>query len=316
MIVTQGVFGGVKCLVLDNDYFRITILPERGGNIASMYDKEAGYELLCQPAIPLKPIPQSKLFDDGSRAGIDDMFPNALATVYDAPPFSGLPLPDHGEIWYRPMEPRLENGSIALDIEGTVLPYHFIKWYSLEGRTLKMQYRAKNKSNSPLHYLFAAHPMFKAADDARIYLPEGQGKFEILFHDRQEMIGGRFIWQEEAAIGDAVYKTLSDIGVYTKIVSRQPQAQGWCTIWQPQRQYGISVEFDQNHLPFIGIWCGLSNERQHLIAPEPSTHQSVDLARRGDWDTGRLSPKEEHKWRMSYTAGKADLNGSTGRLIF
>lgn len=68
------------CLRLENEALRLLVLPGRGGNIASLFDKRADRELLYQrPGDVLRPVPRGLRFEDAECAGIDDMFPNAAA---------------------------------------------------------------------------------------------------------------------------------------------------------------------------------------------------------------------------------------------
>lgn len=72
------------CLRLENEALRLLVLPGRGGNIASLFDKRADRELLYQrPGDVLRPVPRGLRFEDAECAGIDDMFPNAAAAAVE-----------------------------------------------------------------------------------------------------------------------------------------------------------------------------------------------------------------------------------------
>ena len=63
MKIVPARYKQAPCLRLENEALRLLVLPGRGGNIASLFDKRADRELLYQrPGDVLRPVPGSAMY--------------------------------------------------------------------------------------------------------------------------------------------------------------------------------------------------------------------------------------------------------------
>ena len=307
-MVKRERYRGEDCLVLENEALRVVILPGRGGNIASFYDKEIKRELLHECAQnPLPPVPQNLFFEDGSCAGIDDMFPNIAAVVYQDAPFEGQNLPDHGEVWFSPMCCIAEDGAVTLELMGCCLPFRYQKRFSVEGRKLQIQYEVVNVAEAPFHYIWAAHPLFAADREMQLCLPEEDaGVFDFVICSDPSLLDNKFTWpsliSENGQTRDVSH--MGELyGLSGKVVNSVPMKAGWCALWDERDRYGIEMQYDAKMLPFLQFWFDLKNTC--VAAPEPSTQRSGRLHERDIHDTGFLLPSQRHSWWVEYTVGTA-----------
>ncbi len=164
-----------RALTLENGALRVTVFPEVGGKIASLYDKRTGREWLVTPeqSNPFRWWPYGTEYNPNQCGGWDEMIPTIIACPYPAEgAYFGIDLPDHGEAWTLPWEDAGSTGEcIALALTGRALPYRLQRTMWLEGNTLVLAYKLENSSDSALAYLWAAHPQFACEPGATIHLP-------------------------------------------------------------------------------------------------------------------------------------------------
>lgn len=93
-MIAYGKYKDIFSLVLDTGRLRAAVLPENGGKLASLVDKESGTELLAQAAgKAYLPIGLDSSYVKGECSAFDDMFPTI------DPQEGGYP--DHGEVMPR-----------------------------------------------------------------------------------------------------------------------------------------------------------------------------------------------------------------------
>src|SRR5438128_46346 len=81
---------------------RANVLPERGAMVASLVDLESGREWLDQPAEgPDRDAGLDAVYGGREACGWDECFPTVNPVPYPEPPWEGVPLADHGELWSR-----------------------------------------------------------------------------------------------------------------------------------------------------------------------------------------------------------------------
>jgi hypothetical protein len=126
---------------MENDELAILCIPELGGKIASLVNKENGFD--C-----------------------------AFVNPYTEAPWKGIPLPDKGELWTQAFETAIDGGSIAQKVHGVRFPYLFSRAMSLQGNRLKMDYTLENLCAFDFKYQWSMQPHFRLSGNMEIVAPE------------------------------------------------------------------------------------------------------------------------------------------------
>lgn len=156
-------------VTLENSYLAITVVPELGCKISSIYDKEHGYEWLWQDAHrPLKIAQHGDPYEAYDISGFDECFPNIGISPYPGDP--AITLLDHGEIWSIPWQVRKSANSLDCHVLGRQSKFSFQRIITLDERTLRFKYKVINLGETDFYSLWSAHALFKVAGDMRLSL--------------------------------------------------------------------------------------------------------------------------------------------------
>jgi hypothetical protein len=115
--VSRGSFKDQDAIVLENDTVRAVLLPAWGAKTVSLFHKGLGIETLWQnPAAAFKKTGYGASYDTGEFAGFDEMFPTISRCFYEADPWSGVEVPDHGEVWSIPWVTVVEGDTVRMSV--------------------------------------------------------------------------------------------------------------------------------------------------------------------------------------------------------
>ena len=319
--VAPASYKQAPCLRLENEALRLLVLPGRGGNIASLFDKRAGRELLYQrPGDTLRPVPRGLCFEDAECAGIDDMFPNAAAVTVEAADGRRVRLPDHGAVWYRALSARRTEDGVSLQYRSRRFPCYFEKHIRLNGSEVRMDYLVRHAGGPEFPFLWAAHPLFRAEPGMEVLLPGGAAKADIACAEgfvpsRVREAPLRSLPLEGGGTLDLT--RMPPAGMGCKYVLSRTVSKGWCALWAPKSRYAVEITFPPDRLPFLGIWMDTRADgpEEWQIAPEPSTQRSILLTERSAEDTGWAGNGRQFSWWISFRAGHAHGAAPGGRGI-
>ena len=324
-VVSRGRYKDQDAVVLDNGKLRAVILPAWGAKTISLVHTGIGVETLWQnPSPAFARSGYGEPYDKGEFAGFDEMFPTISRCFYESPPWAGVGLPDHGEVWTVPWKQTVEPDSVTLKVNGTRLPYTLKKTVSLEGERLVMRYVAANQSDFPLDFIWAAHPLFNASEGMRFIVPAGMDK--IINAVPGEVLGGygeRYDFPlakrpDGKGIRLDTVPRRNDRG-YQKYYFAARVSEGWCMLRDDSKRLTIGLSYPAEKVPYLGMWLnegGLAG--QYNIAPEPATAgmDRIDFARM--WGMGsQLAPGATYEWHLviSVAEGK-EPRGVTPRGEF
>ncbi len=308
--VTQTTWHGQPALKLENGTIQVVVVPEMGAKITSLLDKRNQVEWLIGPGDrPFKPVPYGAVFTDQDMSGWDEMFPTINACQYPGPSSGqSIALPDHGEVWALPWQ-RVSSGQAALDfqVSGRALAYTFSRKIEFaEESVLRFSYQAVNRSDKPLHALWAAHPQFLSGSNARVILPPHIAKVcnvlpESFGWAREEA------WMDwpKAARLDGTEVRLDEVGPPTlnqarKVYIPPEERASWVSIVRQPAQNWLSLSWDVSEVPYLGLWVdeGFISP-DSVIAPEPATgfYDSLALAAEKDRQMV-LQPGKSLSWSL------------------
>ncbi len=175
--------GDWRAIELNNDSLKLVVIPEIGGKIISLQSQRTGREWLwTNPHLPLaKPPADATDFGAYDSGGWDEIFPTVNPCRVPGSAWGERQFTDHGELWYRSWEVLTmqvnENQSITLRlaVDDLNLPFRFQRTLTLAPGSggLQVDYELTNRSDLPLPYIWAAHPLIAIEPGDEILLPFG-----------------------------------------------------------------------------------------------------------------------------------------------
>lgn len=262
-------------LTLQNEHLRIIILPERGGKIVSLKNRENDSEWLWPRAEGGSGSEGNGIFDAKEAFGFDEMFPNIIPEERKDLPRGAGRLPDHGEIW-RKIWQTLGRGEAyaAQTVEGSVLPYKFSRNMRLVENRVHLAYRVENLSARPIPALWTPHPLFSFHEETELLVPEGMKAI------RQALAEGPLgpygtvhpLGPGGAAgVAGALFRPgrLPE-GSAFKFYGASPLEEGWCGL--KDRRGTLMMRFPVQTVPWLGFWINNGGwGGQQNLALEPAT---------------------------------------------
>ncbi len=251
-------------IVLESRKLRAEFLPDPGGKLASLINKETGYEYLVQrDHVLYRDQPFDGVFVDGECSGFDDMFPTIDVCNYEIKPWKDIKMADHGEVWSLPWEYKIENDCLHMTIKGVRFPYYLEKdIYFINENSIQFNYTLTNNSSFDFEFLWAAHIMINIEEGTEVTVPpdckeaitvltNGNGKFGDIsnwpyFMDRN---------------GNSYRGDISrpkEVKGFEKYYFKNRLENGWCELKYPDNKNKLKVSFPVDTVPYLGI---LMNEK-------------------------------------------------------
>lgn len=164
--VVEGDRAGWRALTLDNDALRVTVLPEKGGEIVELVDVESGVDVLFHAPWGLAPPGSAPRegsgeleFLGGYAGGWQELFPSAG----DPCVYRGEPIPFHGEVATLPWEAQIVEERAGSVLELTVrcrrTPFRLRRRMRLRPgeAILDVEQTATNDSAETAHFVWGHH---------------------------------------------------------------------------------------------------------------------------------------------------------------
>lgn len=257
----------MEIVSVQNDYVRISVVPELGCKIVSIYDIKHEYEWLWQDLNrPLRKAEFGTQYLDYDISGFDECFPNIGVSQH--PLDSKLTLPDHGDLWSIPWMTTVEQLSVSAKVQGRSCPYIFSRKIHLEDRRIEFRYEVSNKGNSDFVFMWSAHPLFNITGEMRVLLnesPQMTKEFSIggrLGPDGPDGYLGQFrpyewpmVQDQTGADVDLSYVRLG-VPVADKVVLNSP-LDGKISLQDLASGRRLNLQLSPREIPFIGVCFNL-----------------------------------------------------------
>ena len=122
---STATYKGTPSYVIESELLHAEFVAA-GGRMVSLQDRQTGHEFLFQQN-------QAKYIQGqydvpmaiNQAAGFDDMFPTITECFADTPPWNGIHMPDHGEVWSLDWSVEKTSEALELSVHGIRLPYRF-----------------------------------------------------------------------------------------------------------------------------------------------------------------------------------------------
>ena len=307
--VTETRFGALKALQLEDAALRVKVLPERGANIISVYDKRTKREWMWQnPWDPYKKVPYASRFSDADLSGYDDCFPTIGQQAYPEEPWKGTVLPDHGEVWSLPWEYTLGKDGIRLKVHGVRLPYLFEKEIRLvRPGEISIRYRVTNHAPMPMEAIWAGHALVAARPGMEVFLPAG-AKF------RDDLAP----WTLESAHNLQWIRLGGPETKACKKAFTERLPEGWGGFYDGKTKEYLLYAFPAKSIPYFGLWITqggmeVRGNAHYNVGLEPTNGGENFLHSRERGMVNTLAARGTQEWEIRMilgTAAKADLAGA------
>jgi len=301
--IYETAYKGFPGICMENSALRAIILPGQGSKLCSLVDLETGQEYIYQGKTDVyRPGRYDGNYLEGECAGVDECFPNIDESFYDAFPWKGTLLPDHGEVWALPWDMTREEDTLLLGIHGVRLPYRLEKKLSLQGRILRMDYTLTNLSGFDMDYIWAAHMMLQAREGCVFQFPETLSKAYVTMSDSGTVgrYGDTFLYPQTGDYDFRVYRG-DAANDYQKIyfADKLDDASGWANIHYPDGSL-FQIRFPTRQVPYLGAIQAEGGElelRCLFLEPCTGAFDRTDIAKKHGMNSV-LKPRETVSWYL------------------
>jgi len=312
---------GRRCVSLENQNLRVVICVDKGCDILEFTHKPTDTECLHQaPAGQTRPadafsspLPEGA-FRDHFPGGWYVMLPNGPEPCSHRGARYGF----HGEATLLAWDATIlddhpDRISLACHVRLRRTPLLIERRFTLErdSQTLALDEQITNESPAPLEVLWGHHPTFGdplVEDGARIFLPRDArlSTGDQVPADAALAASGAGTWpwlpDRHGAPSDL---SVTPSGVSHDFVRADSLSAGWCALFNPRREVGFALRWDETLFPMMGLWRLLGGGPDYpwygarrMIALEPAC-DLPSLAKASAAGTAvRLAPGEVRATRL------------------
>jgi hypothetical protein len=309
--IRESIYKDTPSYVIESEVLRAEFVAA-GGRMVSLQDRRIGHEFLFQQTETKYvrghyDVPMAL----NEAAGYDDMFPTISECFNDTPPWSGIRMPDHGEIWSLDWNVEKSSDSLSLSVHGVRLPYRFSRKVTFpEPNRLRMAYTLENLSPFLMPYLWSAHAMLRPEEGARILLP-GECWIATVGSSHSGRLGkyGDHItwpnWTDSHGVPHDLSKVRSpatdDVEAYT---FADRLSHGMCGLQFPSIKRTLRMSFPVETIPFMTVLVGegLKTDPRFFVLLEPCSAPfgRLDTSRSYTEDSA-LAKSGSREWYLDFT---------------
>ncbi len=300
---------GLDAWILENRALRVVVVPELGGKILELVDKEGDRDLLWHnPRTPPRRAPYGAHFDDWWCGGWDEIFPTG-----DIARLHGEPLPYMGELWSVPWSAREESSapdSVAMTSTGlaTIAPARLERRLELRGDepVLRATYRLTNLDLRALPYLWGIHPALAVSPAHRIDLPAEEMVVGVSSDPALGVPGQAYAWPSLPGPVPGTDRDVRVVPPADALVFAGHWATGlragWAALTDTRARRGVAIAFPLEVFPVMWVWQVFGGWRGHYhVALEPWTGRPMQLDEAVEAGTARvLGPGDSRTASVSF----------------
>jgi hypothetical protein len=307
----ESSYKGIPSYVIEGSILRAEFVAA-GGRMVSLQDKRIGHEFLFQQSADQYIRGQYDVpMAVNQAAGFDDMFPTITGCFDDTPPWEGIHMPDHGEVWSLDWTVEQSGDSLSLSVHGIRLPYRLSRRITFpEVNRLRMAYRVENLSPFEMPYLWSAHAMLRPEQGARILLPQECRTATVggSHSGRLGKYGDRITWPKWSDSRGQQYDlslvrspNTDDVTAYT---FSDRLTHGMCGLQLPSIKRTLRITFPVQTVPFMTVLVGegLKTDPRFFVLLEPCSAPfgRLDIAKYYAQDS--VIPKNgSREWHLDFT---------------
>lgn len=287
----------IEIYSLENDNYKVQILPDRGCKITSFMYKENKFEVFHQPQHEYENLEEKypkgvagDLFMNYDTSGCDDCIPTIDPCEVS---FAENKLHDHGEVWYKEFEIiSKDNNHLKAKTMLTNMPIEFTKNTILEEDGIKIEYKAVNKGSKECGFMWSLHDLTVLTEGSYLEMPLPFSIINVQNDDK---------WDFDIRSLSELEKDMTYKFYYDKKIS-----EGKASVVYPKENMKYTVKFDLDTVPYLGVWIttgGYKNEINLAIEPSTSYYDSLDKAIENGTAV-MLKANEEFAWDIKLNLEK------------
>jgi hypothetical protein len=275
----QDMLHNLKRITMENEFISLAVLPDLGGKMISLQNKQSGREFLFRSPRPLNKPVYGQNYADLDASGFDECFPTLAQGFYPEWPWKGTEIPDHGEVFALPWKYEVRQDDLVLSVSGVRFPYTFTKIIQLKENSVTINYELRNHCAYDFKYLWSAHPMLVVQKGMKIHLPGNpRVRTDFSLHERF----GKHLyettwpnaWQADGKQADLSIVRSDDENAATKFFTTA-LPEGWCGLEDPESGDFLKMEFPVEKVPYVGVWINeggvFEAGTNYQVALEPCT---------------------------------------------
>lgn len=289
-------------VTIENDAIQMDIWPQFGGKVSSLVDKADQFDLLFSYPVEYPERSQYDVpYQKGWYAGWDECFPAIAASRYVGPPYDGIAVPDHGEIWSLPTTAVPTRDGITTVWHGLRFGYRLTRKLYLEGSSIVSEYTLINLAPYEYRFIWATHPLLSMTAPVELDLP-GNPRFRLSHDAIGHEIQQEFAWPITEEEGDNLSRPAElPAKEAWKVFSSLPIMSPF-TVNYPTRNRRLTIEYksDDGLAAHWGVWIntgGWGTHRHFSIQPTTARFDQIDRAVK-DGTVGSVAPMGKRTWSI------------------
>jgi hypothetical protein len=301
-------YEGFAAVELETESLKVIVLPELGGKIISVLNKESGFD--CTFINPFTGLVKYSYNAEylTTDCGIGDLFPSIGVGFHTDGPWKGVPLPDKGEIWTQPLDTAVLPTGLVQKTYGVRFPYLFTRQLEIRENVISLDYTLENLCPFDFKYIWSLQPHLRLSGKMEI-AASGTPSFYVDWSknhafETQERLYDWPIAQTknsdrkidfsriERMTGDAekLYLTGFNRGIVSLLYKDEGEQ--------------VSFRFDPSVIPNCGLWINkegwpIEGKSTKLVAIQPCNCVSdfFDVTDRHG-AIGTVKGKDKNRWRI------------------
>jgi hypothetical protein len=291
-------------VTIENDAFRMEVWPTIGGKVSSIIDKSDNYEMLY--TFPSE-LPDSPRYDaryaEQWYCGWDECFPTIASGPYPHHPYTGIAVPDHGELWGIPTTAAVptKNG-ITTVWHGLRFGYRLTRKLYLQDASIIAEYDLSNLAPFDFHFVWAMHCLMSMAQSVELSVE--QKSFRFSHNNDGKRFDTPFSWPAFSETENFSRPDSLPIKQGWKLFSTEPIHTPFL-ITYPNRNRSIRVQYqsEDNLAAYWGVWInigGWASTRHFAIEPTTGRFDDIDRSLK-DGSSGKIDPFGRRRWSLRWT---------------
>ncbi len=238
-------------IALETEGLRLLIDPALGGKVCSLRSRQTGREFFFQDR---HVEPSGERYVAHDMSGMDECFPTVAASSVRLGA-EDVSYGDHGLLWSRPWQARIEGGAVRMWVDVPEVQARFERCCRAEGENrIVFEYRLSHGLAHALPFVYSAHPLLAGGRESELLLPESADRVFIeAVAGAPELEAKR--WDTREAVRRHVCERGFDAARNSYVKAFLPDVdEGRVGLRAGSSGETLWIEFDRQALPQMGIF--------------------------------------------------------------